>query len=267
MSLQHKDTLCYWAVGDGECAFMLQALVDSFHQVGMKDDFHVFSDRQIKGAHTHLIDSVDTHYSFFKFTLLQAQVQQWNYRYFVYLDADTLFVRKPQPMLDVMHGAPLHFFLESPLTKPLKKKKWWNCPVKYLVEMMRDCGVVCNNIYTLNSGCFVIQREAIELACGLAMDFWRYAHTQGYLLPDEPAWVYAMHMLCHDPDQHLLFHYPNLWCSDWEGVFAGRLPDGKEWTFRDYMTGEPHQVNPAIVHAIRSKSDLMQLGLRSIVDE
>jgi hypothetical protein len=255
-----RDELCFWGVGDGQCAFMLQALVDSYHQVGMAHDFHVFSDRLIDGAHTHLIDSLDTHSFLFKFSLLQSQVKHWSYRYFVYLDADTFFVRRPPPMLETMHRSPLHCFLESPLTGSAKKKKWWNCTPRNLVKLMRDCGVTSKTIYTLNSGCFLIQREAIDTVCNLALDFWKYAGSKGYQFPDEPAWAYAMHMLCDDPEKHLLSNYWDMWCSDWEGVFAGRLPDGKEWVFHDYMSGEPYHVNPAIIHALRSKEALIRRG-------
>ena len=256
--------ICYWAVGDGECAYMLQTLVDSYHQVGMEDDFHVFSDRMIEGAQTHLIDSLDTRGFLFKILFLRSQLKQLDYHYFVYFDADTFFVRKPRPILEAINQSPIHFFLESPLVdNPKGKNKWWNCPFNDLVQVMRNCGVSTKSIYTLNSGCFVIRADAIDTACGLAMDFWEYALSKGYQFPDEPAWTYAMHMLCEDPKKHMLRDYWDIWCSDWEGVFTGRVPDGKEWTFHEYLTGESHQVNPAIVHALRSKEGLIKRGMHN----
>jgi hypothetical protein len=249
--------ICYWAVGDGDSAFMLQTLVDSYRNVGMQDDFHVFSQLQIKGAETHLIGALNTRGFLFKIAFLQTHLKQLGYRYYVYLDADTVFVRKPRPLVELMHQSPIHFFLENPLNG---NKKWWNCTGKQLITLMRDCGVTSKTIYTLNSGCFILRGDAIDTACGLAMDFWEYALGKGYQFPDEPAWAYAMHMLCDDPEKHLLRNNWDIWCSDWEGVFAGRLPDGKEWTFRDYMTGEAHHVNPAIIHALRSKDVLINLG-------
>jgi hypothetical protein len=38
------------------------------------------------------------------------------------------------------------------------------------------------------------------------------------------------------------------------------VPDGRVWEFVDYYSGERFPVNPAIVHAMRSKEVL--LGLR-----
>ena len=43
--------------------------------------------------------------------------------------------------------------------------------------------------------------------------------------------------------------------------FRDRLPDGRSWQFEDYMSGEKHRVNPAIVHAMRSK-EIMARGNR-----
>jgi hypothetical protein len=259
--MQENQEVCFWSVADGECAWMLQALVHSFHRVGMKGDFHVFCDRQIEGTIHHPIEKLDTRGFLFKITFLQHALKYLDYRYFVYFDSDTLFVRKPGPLLKAMHESSLHFFLESDLTQPVKRSHWWNCPIDNFIAMMRDCGVVSEKIYTLNSGFFIIRKEAIELACNLAMDFWKYALDKGYQFPDEPAWAYAMHLLCDDSGKHLLADSPDLWCSDWEGVFKGCLPDGKEWIFRDYMTGEPRTVNPAIIHALRSKEALKKLGV------
>jgi len=44
-----------------------------------------------------------------------------------------------------------------------------------------------------------------------------------------------------------------LWASDWKGCYRDRLPDGRDWYYEDYMSAEQLVVNPAIVHAMRSK--------------
>lgn len=252
--------LCYWSVGDGECALMLQTLVASFRRVGMTDHYYAFSDRIIEGAETHLISSLDKRGYFFKFAFLQSKLLQLDYDYFIYLDADTFFVRKPPKLLPLMHGSPIHFFLESLVTVPTRRQEWWNCPLEVYVEMLRGCGVTTKDIYCLNGGFFIIAKSAIKTACGLAEDFFEYAKEKGYVFPDEPLWNYVMHMLCDDLSAHLLKNYTDVWCSDWKGEFADRLPDGKPWEFEDYMTGESQIVNPAIVHALRSKKLLIENG-------
>lgn len=261
--------ICFWSVGDGEYAYMLQALVDSFRAVGMQEDFHVFSDRKIPGAKTHLVEKFDKRGCFFKLHFLQKQVKEWNYRYFVYLDADTLFLRPPPfPILEVMQDSPLHFSFECDCTlPPMKRYDWWGCPLHEYVQLMRNCGVTSDKVYNVNGGFFIIEREAIDIVCELALDFAKYATQEGYLLPDEPAWAYAMHMLCDEPEKHLLSRYWDLWCSDWEGVFSKCLPIGKPWVFKDYMSEEPHVVNPAIVHAIKSKDLLIERGKSFLMHE
>lgn len=252
--------LCFWSVGDGECAFILQALVDSFRGVGMEGDFHVFSDRKIEGAITHLVAPFDKRGFFFKFAFLQSQLVLMDYDYFIYIDSDCLFVRKPPDLLSLVASSPIHFSLETVIAGDVLQKNWWNCPLSEYVGMMRECGVTSKEIYTLNGGFFILRREAIETACGLAQDFFEYAQARGHIFPDEPLWGYAMHMLCEDPKKHLLSDHWDVWASDWKGEFAKSLPEGKPWTFEDYMTGKQHVVNPAIVHALRSKQLLIAKG-------
>lgn len=252
-----KNEICFWSVGDGECAWMLQTLVSSFRQVGMKDDFHVFSDRLIEGATTHLVENFDKRGFFFKFAFLQSEVAKWDYRYFVYLDSDTIFVRQPPSLSALLKESPIHFFLETPLSKINAIKKWWNCPIDQYLAMMRDCGVTTPEIYHLNGGFFILKKEAIGIVCGLAQDFFDYAQSHGYFFPDEPLWNYAMHMLCDSPENHLLCHHFDIWASDWKGEFAKKLPDGKPWVFSDYMTEKTYIVNPAIIHVLRSKQLLI----------
>jgi hypothetical protein len=249
--------ICFWAVGDGECALMLQTLINSFRQVGMEEDFHVFSDRPVHGAINHPVEAFDKRGFFFKFAFLQSEIVKWNYRYFIYLDADTLFVRKPPPLIPLLGHSPIHFFLETPFTNLGPDKKWWNCPIDQYVMMMRDCGVTTPEIYGLNGGFSILRKEAVGIACGLAQDFFDYSHSHGYIFPDEPLWNYAMHMLCDQPENHLLKDHFDIWASDWKGEFKDHLPNGNPWTFYDYMTEQKTIVNPAIVHALRSKALLI----------
>lgn len=255
--------ICFWSIGDGECGLMLQTLVNSFRQVGMTEDFHVFSDRQIEGAVTHRVGSFDKRGFLFKFAFLQSEMAKLDYKYFVYLDSDSLFLRKPPPLIPLLGDCPLHFFMETPLSKATTRTEWWNCPIEQYVKMMRDCGVRNEEIFCLNAGFFMIKKEAISLACGLAQDFLEYTLTQGYFFPDEPLWNYAMHMLSDAPENHLLKDHFDVWCTDWEGVFSKELPKGEPWTLQDYMTGVPSVVNPAILHLVKSKALLGALAIQS----
>ena len=65
-----KD-ICYWSIGDGKFAKVLQTLVRSFRSVGMKEDFIAFSDRDIEGAKTVRIQDFSKSCHLFKFEFLK----------------------------------------------------------------------------------------------------------------------------------------------------------------------------------------------------
>jgi hypothetical protein len=92
------------------------------------------------------------------------------------------------------------------------------------------------------------------------MDFYKYGLECSYRFVDEQLWSYAMHMLCADLEVHTLRETSDLWGSDWTGEFTHRLPTSSPWELTDYFTGERRLVNPAIVHAMRSKTLLIREG-------
>src|SRR5258708_6334137 len=100
--------LCLWTIGDGAYGHMAQSLVTSLRAVHVTDDIHVFSDRGIKGAFTHRASGFEKRHFLFKFHFLKEQVKNLEYRYFAFLDADNYAVRELPPLLDFMHGGPLH---------------------------------------------------------------------------------------------------------------------------------------------------------------
>lgn len=259
--------LCYWSIADGEYSYMLQALVNSYRAVGMKDDFHVFCDRNIEGAITHPIESFDKSFFWFKFTFLQRFVQQLDYRHYAYIDSDNYFVRKPRPFLDLLEKSPVHSFLEFDCTLPALRKVWHACPLPEYVRLMRECGITTKQVYNVNAGFFIVKRDAVDVVCSFAEEFWEHALKQGYVFTEEAPLAYATQMLCEDPEKHLLRDLSDIWCSEWTGHFAGRIPDGKGWMFDNYMTYEPYMmVDPAIVHAIKSKEALIALGKKSLTE-
>ncbi len=251
-----KD-FCYWSIGDGDYACMLQTMVHSARHAGVREDFYVFSDKEIEGAVTLPCGNFDKSFYLFKFAFLKNVISKLPYRFFVFLDADNFFVRKPSPFLSLMEDTPLHIFLESDCTTPSVRKEWHKCPLPKYVDLMRECGVTSEKIYTVNAGFFIVKRESIDLLCAAAADFWNYSMQEGFLFTEEPPLAYAMQLLCKNESKHLLKNYPNLWCSDWTGHFENHLPDGSKWLFEDYLNEQTFQVNPAIVHALKSKKLLL----------
>jgi hypothetical protein len=250
---------CFWTVVDGEYAIMAQAMVNSARNVGVFRDFHIWTDRSIAGAVCHEMGQVEKWGCLFKLTFLRDAVRRLDYEYFVWLDSDTYFVRHPGNVLRVLGGSPIHISLESDICLPHNRRPdWWDCPNAQFAALMRSKGVRSKSVFNVNGGFFIVHRDAVETVFNLAYDFWQFSRAQGFTFNDEPLLAYAMQMLCGNPYAHTLRQTADLWASDWTGCFRDQLPDGQSWWFVDYFTGENLPVNPAIVHAMRSKTALLK---------
>jgi hypothetical protein len=255
------EDLCFWSIGDGPYAAMLQALVNSFHHVGMENDFHVLSDRPIIGAKTHLIQTFDKTRFQYKMDFLMNQIRHLPYRYFVYMDADTYFTRRVFNLLDLVSDTPIHVFLETNLLAPYLKRNWWGqCSVAEYIRLMRDKGITHEKIYNVNGGFFILEKEAIPIVYSLMLDFWDEGLKNNYAFSDEPPLAYAMHKLTKETEKHLLVKHLQTWAVDWMGVFSNLVPFSTWWNFIDFFTLESTPACPAIIHAIQSKKALQSLG-------
>lgn len=255
------ERFCYWSIGDGPYALMLRALVASARAVGVEEDFHLWCDCDIPSAECHPLPKFDKRLYLFKFEFLRDYVAKLDYDYYVFLDADTWFVRHPGNLLRALDGAPVHVCLESDCTVPDSvRPDWWGCLLPQFVELMRESGVRSRSVFNTNAGFWIVHREAVSTFMELAFEFWRHAASKGYEFTEEAPLAYVGQMLVGDPYRHRLLARTDLWASDWTGAFAGRLPADETWKFSDYMTGQPYTVSPAIVHAMRSKQELVDFG-------
>jgi hypothetical protein len=249
---------CYWSVADGDYSRMFAATIKSARKAGVFKDFHLWTDRPVPGAICHEAGQFESWGCLFKLTFLRDAVRHLNYDYFVWLDTDTWFVRNPGDVLRVLEGSPMHIALESDVCLAANQRPaWWDCPNGTFAALMRAKGVRSNAIFNTNGGMFIVHRDAIETVFNLAFEFWEYCKTKGFTFNDEPLLAYAMQMLCGNPYAHTLRQTLDLWASDWTGCFKDTLPDGQGWWFVDYFTVEKVPVNPAIVHAMRSKKALI----------
>jgi hypothetical protein len=253
-----EPTYCYWSIGDGPYAEMLQTMVQSARAAGVEEDIHVWSDRDVVGATCHPAGTFVKDLYLFKLEFLREQAGRLNYDFLVFLDADTYFVRHPGSPLALLHGAPVHVHLESDCTRPTNRRPdWWGCPLSVFVTLMRSQGVNSRSIFNVNAGFWIVHHDAVDQLAQLALEFWQHCKQQGYEFTEEAPLAYVGHMLVGNPYLHTLERGHDLWASDWTGIFAGRLPDGSAWNFEDYLDGSQITVNPAIVHCMRSKDALV----------
>ena len=255
--------MCYWSVADGKHGKMIETTIRSARRVGVTESFHVWSDKTVDGSITHMTGPFDKRHYLFKFKFLKQIAAITDFKYYVFLDADTYFVRHPGDVLRVLYGAPVHGHLESDCTYAGNTRKdWWGCPLPTYVQLIKESGVNSNGIFNINAGFWIVHRDAIDTFVYLAMTFWNYCKSKGFQFTEEAPLAYAIHMLCGNPYQHTLLRNSDLWASDWTGNFKDRLPDGTDWDFTDYMSGDLISVNPSIVHAMRSKEALLNASIK-----
>lgn len=249
---------CYWTVATGDYVSMARTMVASARRVGVTEDIHVWCDETVEGATCHELGQPLSG-RHFRFTFLRDRVRKLSYDYFIWLDADSFFVRHPADPLRALRGAPLHVVLESNLASAGNRaKSWWDCPNERLIEMMSAAGVRSRAVYNVDGGMFIVHRDFVETLLTLTKSFYAYCKQNGHAFGSGPLLAYAMHMICGDTERHTLANHHDLWCSDWAGVFRDRLPDGNAWEFRGPFTDKPLKVNPAVIHVMRSRELLVK---------
>ena len=259
-----KNKICYWSIGSGDYSFMIQNLIYSKNLNKVEGDFIAFSDKKLKNCINQTLDpeiplSLDNY--MFKFAYLKKLIH-FDYDYFVFIDADTLFVKKPNicPSFFVQ-DAPWHCFLESPInSNKTKRKDWWGVPINELTKMYRQLGVISNEIRNMNAGYWVCKKEFIETACNLGEECYNFFVSKNFLITEEIPMAYIGNYICGDAKFHFHEKFTDYWASDWTGIFKNKFPTYKEWEYESYMTEERIMVKPTLVHAMRSKTVLINEG-------
>jgi len=257
-----SQRFCYWSVADGNHAKMMTTSIASARRNDVREDFHVWTNQPIPGAICHPCGMFDHALYLFKFKFLLDEVSKLDYDYFVFLDADNFFVRHPgEDTYDkLLRNNSWFVQLESDCTsKFVKRADWWGCPIKWYPLLLRYQGVKSARIYNCNAGFWIVRKAAISDFYKRAMDFFTFAREELHLVnfTEEPALAFVGHFV-DDPELNNLQSTHQVWTTDWTGQFGGRLPTGNDWDFEDYMSGQKTRVNPAIVHAMRSKDALMR---------
>jgi hypothetical protein len=259
-----KKTFCYWTVTWGDYDYIAQSMINSARSVGINEDFYAFTEKPIKNCFNRRLnkDIKLDQLQFFKFEYLKHEIQKLNYDYFVFIDADHYFVRKPDiSPLDIVKDSPWHSFLESPInTLETKRADWWQVPNRAMTSLMRMSGINSQVIRNSNGGFWICQKEFINQACHLAYEFHHFLKSYNITVPEEVSIAYLSHLLSPFVKDRYIENYLNYWASDWTENFKDEIPSGRSWEYVSYMSLEKSVVNPAIVHAMRSKNALIKHG-------
>lgn len=282
-----KPKYCYWSVCDGAYGAMMEHCVRTAREAGVFKEFHVLCDRPLEGCECYDAYQFDKTCGLFKLHYLKVGMSRLNFDYFVWIDADTVFARNPVNVLGASGKSPIHVPLEASLTAFLasgssqreETQADFGFPIcdfgfgrqhagafatlhdsqtlRQLHELFRQEGIV-NQVYVSGSAFWIVHHDAIEAVYELALGFWHKGKEAGLALDVSAALGYAMHILCADPEAHLLTAHPELWSGDNEGWFREQLPHGAPWLWRHPLRADAAEVHPAILHrpqSSRAKSE------------
>lgn len=256
-----KKTFCFWTVADGKHAKMAQIMVRSAREVGLNHDFHIWTDlKNIDGAIVHDCGHFDKKSYMFKFAFLKDRVSQLDYDYFVFMDADNYFVANPGNLEALMVNNKIFCQMENEITSPkVKRKDWWGCPIDKYKSLFSRMGLKLDKIYNTNAGFWIVDKKHIDQFYNIGVNFFIKCQEYGFNnFTEEVSLAFLGHCMQHI-EQRTFDQTSWLWASDWNGYWKERLPEYKEWTFEDYLTGEHHTVKPCIVHCMRSKSCMISM--------
>ena len=203
----------YWSVATGEHGALMETCVRSARQAGVFKPFQVLADRPLAGCECYDACHCEKAGGMFKLHYLKVGMSRLLFDYFVWLDADTVFVRNPVDVLGPLGRSPIHVPLEANLSTLSEDRQWRGASCFRLRQLYVKAGVA-NQVYLSQSAFWIVRREAIDTVYELAFQFWNQAGDDGQAVNVNAALGYAMQMLCADPEAHLLAQHPELWGSD-----------------------------------------------------
>lgn len=244
---------CYWSVATGDYGAMFENCVRSARASGVFKEFHVLTDRCLKGCECYDAMECDKGNGLFKLQYLKVGMSRLAFEYFIWIDADSIFVRNPENITAALGCSPIHVPLEGNLDKATEECQWKGLSCKLLRQLLLEGGV-SNRAYFSRSAFWIVHREAIDLVFELAFQFFNTANKNGHILQIDAALGYAMQMLCGDPERHGISENPELWAT-WDGAeIPQTTPQNSSWEYRSPIEGTIITVCPAIMHLPRLKS-------------
>src|SRR5437773_2303121 len=151
---------CYWSVCDGAYADLMKYCVASARKAGVFKEFHVLTHRPIEGCECYDAMDIEKTDQLFKLIYLKAAISKLLFDYFIWIDADSWFVRNPKNVLDCLGKSPIHI----PLTTNLSALKEDRClktvSTRQYVELMTKAGVF-NPIYYSGGSFWIVHHDAI----------------------------------------------------------------------------------------------------------
>src|SRR2546425_9793507 len=113
---------CYWSVCDGAYGAMMENCVRTARNAGVFKEFHVLTDRPLEGCECYDACQFENERGLFKLHYLKVGMIRLNFDYFIWLEADTVFVRNPLDLLAPLGRSPIHVPLELNLPASAERR-------------------------------------------------------------------------------------------------------------------------------------------------
>lgn len=220
--------------------------VRSARAAGVFKEFHVLTDRPLEGCECYDAYECDKAQGLFKLHYLKVGMSRLNFDCFIWLDADTLFLRNPVDILGALRRSPIHVPLQLNLAELSADREYNGVSCFKLRQLYLGAGVL-NEPYASSSAFWIIRREAIEAVYDLAFQFVNSAREKGMTVSVDAALGYAMQLLCADPEAHHIMQHPELWGAAEPGGDALCEGNGNPGP-QTRPVGQTGPVRPAIVH-------------------
>ena len=241
---------------------MMQAAIGSARAVGVTEDFHVYATAEAAGAINHPIPfGLDWDNHMAKIRFIAETLRGNDYDAAVWLDSDSWFVRDPGDLRLKLRDNPIWVSMEGAITDPRASQRhndWWTMWAvgkgrPDFVEIMRTQGCIGQTIYSTNGGCWIVRKSAVEEFVERITSVSNSMRLNNPRISDEPPLAVLGQTIVKDFELNTVENMGDFWACDWVGRWRDRLPDGSPWLYQDWMTGREWEINPAIVHVMRSK--------------
>jgi hypothetical protein len=266
--------LAYFTGSNRACEdSMIRTMIRSARACGVVEDFHAFYPIPVEGAINHQIDWTFPWNNHMGKLDLLLKFEGSDYTHVCWLDTDNYFVRHPGDLSELVRGNPCWILMEGDIEKSARAD-WWGMPLDMpptfprtgkLVDIMRRYRPD-GTLWTTNGGMWIVRVDAIrefyERCYGVFRELMALGHRD---MADEPPLAIAGQAMVEDPESNTFDKCCHIWASDWNYHFKDKLPDGNPWPYSDWISQvDKGRVNPAIVHAMRSKT--AQIAAGSIID-
>lgn len=251
-----KTRYCYWSVCDGIYSKLMERCVASARNSGVFKEFHLLTDTSIPGCECYDAMDCDKKDGLFKLVCLKAAISNLLFDYFIWIDADSYFVKNPKNILDCLGKSPMHVPLLVNLSDELKNRSGkGDDSLSHYVEVMKAAGIT-NPVYSSQSSFWIVHRDAIDRVQELAQHFRGVAQKHDFPVNASTMIGFAMQMLCGDPESHEISRRPDLWGSDDNNYFKDTVPTNSPWMLDLGYGRQSLPVNPAIVHLPHGKQGM-----------